>query len=50
MVAQKGFRSLRAPIVLVTAPHTPVPFARELERLYVPGPERIAAAIREVLQ
>lgn len=49
-VASRGFRSLRAPIELVTAPHTPVPFARELERAYVPSPQRIEAAIRKVLQ
>lgn len=48
MVASKAFRSLKAPIVQVTAPHTPVPFARELERAYVPGPARIEAAIRQV--
>jgi pyruvate dehydrogenase E1 component beta subunit len=50
MVASKGFRSLKAPIVQVTAPHAPVPFARELERAYVPSPARIEQAIREVLK
>jgi pyruvate dehydrogenase E1 component beta subunit len=35
---------------MVTAPHTPVPFARELERACVPGPTRIEAAIRAVMQ
>lgn len=50
MVAEKGFRSLRAPIVQVTAPHAPVPFSPALERLYVPGPQKIEAAIRNVLK
>jgi acetoin:2,6-dichlorophenolindophenol oxidoreductase subunit beta len=50
MVAYKGFRSLKAPIIPVTAPHTPVPYARELERAYVPSPERIESAIREVMK
>lgn len=50
IVACKGFHSLKAPVKLVTAPHTPVPFARELERAYVPGPAHIAAAVKEVLQ
>lgn len=50
MVASKGFHHLKAPVGLVTAPHTPVPFARELERAYVPGPDKIIQAIREVLQ
>ncbi len=50
IVAEKGFRDLKAPIAQVTAPHTPIPFARELERAYVPGPPRIEAAIRGVLE
>lgn len=50
MVAYKGFRFLKAPIVQVNAPHAPVPFSPALERLYVPGPGRIEAAIREVLR
>jgi pyruvate dehydrogenase E1 component beta subunit len=50
MVASKGFRSLRAPIIQVTAPHTPVPFSQGLERAYVPGPAKIEAAIRQVLK
>jgi len=32
----------------VTAPHTPVPFAPNLEELYIPSPDKIAAAIRDV--
>ena len=48
IVASEAFGSLRAPIKLVTAPHTPVPFARELERAYMPGPGDIAQAIQEV--
>lgn len=50
IAAEKGFASLRAPVVRVTAPHTPVPFARELERMYVPGPDRIEAAIRNAVK
>ncbi|MEM8547717.1 MAG: alpha-ketoacid dehydrogenase subunit beta [Pseudomonadota bacterium] len=50
MVASEGFELLQAPIKMVTAPHTPVPFARELERAYVPSPAGIEAAIREVLE
>ena len=49
-VAQKAFRSLKRPIIQVTAPHTPIPFAPSLERLYVPGPPRIEAAIREAMR
>lgn len=49
LVAQKGFYDLKAPIIQVTAPHTPTPFARELERAYVPSPQRIESAIRELV-
>ncbi|MFK8031833.1 MAG: alpha-ketoacid dehydrogenase subunit beta [Gammaproteobacteria bacterium] len=49
LVAVHGFHSLKAPVEMVTAPHTPVPFARELERAYVPSPVAIEAAIRKVL-
>lgn len=45
IVAQKAFWALRAPIEMVTAPHSPVPYARELERAYLPDPDRIEAAI-----
>jgi len=49
MVAEKAFHHLKGPIIQVTAPHTPVPFARELEAAYLPSPEKIEAAIRKVL-
>ena len=48
LVADRAFRALKAPVRRVTAPHTPVPFAPSLERLYIPDPERIAAAVRSV--
>ena len=49
LVADKGFDSLDAPIKLVTAPHTPVPFSPPLEQTYVPSPEHIAEAVRSIL-
>jgi pyruvate/2-oxoglutarate/acetoin dehydrogenase E1 component len=49
LVASRGFRDLKAPIGLVTAPHTPVPFSPVLEALYIPSPDRIEAAVREVM-
>ena len=49
IVAEKGFHSLKAPIRKVTAPHTPVPFAPELEDAYVPTADKIIAAVRDVL-
>jgi pyruvate dehydrogenase E1 component beta subunit len=49
LVADKGFGTLKAPIKMVTAPHIAVPFAPELEDAYVPSPEKIEAAVREVV-
>ena len=46
MVAQHAFKALKGPIQMVTAPHTPVPFAPELEDAYMPSPSRIADAAR----
>jgi len=42
LVARKAFGSLRAPIEMVTAPHTPVPFLqRRLEDIYIPDAQRV---------
>jgi pyruvate/2-oxoglutarate/acetoin dehydrogenase E1 component len=49
LVASRAFSSLKAPIEMVTAPHTPIPFARELERAYLPNPTSIEAAARRTL-
>ncbi len=49
MVADRGFDTLDAPIKRVTAPHTPVPFSPPLEQFYVPSPDRIADAVREIV-
>jgi acetoin:2,6-dichlorophenolindophenol oxidoreductase subunit beta len=48
-VAQEAFDALKAPIRMVTAPHTPVPFSPALEDLYVPTAETIAAAARKTV-
>jgi pyruvate/2-oxoglutarate/acetoin dehydrogenase E1 component len=48
LVAQKGFEFLKAPVEMVTAPHTPVPFSGALEDLYIPSPEKIETAVRKV--
>jgi pyruvate/2-oxoglutarate/acetoin dehydrogenase E1 component len=49
LVVNKGFAALRAPIEMVTPPHTPVPFARELEKAYLPSAASIEAAVRKSL-
>ena len=48
LAAEQAFSALKAPIRKVTPPHTPVPFAPELEDLYIPTPEKIEAAVRSV--
>jgi acetoin:2,6-dichlorophenolindophenol oxidoreductase subunit beta len=49
MVADQGFDTLDAPIKRVSAPHTPVPFSPPLEQFYVPSPDRIVDAVREIV-
>jgi acetoin:2,6-dichlorophenolindophenol oxidoreductase subunit beta len=49
LVASKGFGFLKAPIGLVTCPHTPVPFAPNLEDEFLPNPRRIEEAARATL-
>ncbi|WIX80276.1 alpha-ketoacid dehydrogenase subunit beta [Amycolatopsis carbonis] len=49
LVAREGFASLRAPIEMVTPPHTPVPFADALEDLYIPGPQQVVNAAKAVV-
>ncbi|MDP6358329.1 MAG: alpha-ketoacid dehydrogenase subunit beta [Planctomycetota bacterium] len=48
LVATQAFDSLRAPVVNVTPPHTPVPFCDELEDLYIPDAAKVEAAVRRV--
>ncbi|NMH96128.1 alpha-ketoacid dehydrogenase subunit beta [Pseudonocardia acidicola] len=49
-IAQDAFGSLRAPIQLVTGPHTPVPFADSLEDLFIPDAQKIANAVKTTVE
>lgn len=49
VVATEALDSLKAAPRKISAPHTPVPAAPLLEKLYVPSPDRIEAAVREVM-
>jgi acetoin:2,6-dichlorophenolindophenol oxidoreductase subunit beta len=49
LVCGKAFASLKAPPEMVTPPHTPIPFARELESHYLPSPDKIMVAVRKTL-
>ncbi|MBA1378893.1 alpha-ketoacid dehydrogenase subunit beta [Pseudomonas brassicacearum] len=50
LVAQKAFGALKAPIEMVTAPHTPVPFSDSLEDLYIPDAAKIEQAVLNVIE
>ena len=49
-VARDAFKALKAPIQMVTPPHSPVPFSPALEDLYIPSPDKIAAAVRKTME
>ncbi|WP_026841932.1 alpha-ketoacid dehydrogenase subunit beta [Citrifermentans bremense] len=48
-LAEEAMLHLRAPILRVTAPDVPVPLAKLIDQ-YLPGPDRIRAALDEVLK
>jgi len=50
VVAEKGFRSLKAPVARVANPNTPIPFNRSLERHVLPDADKIVRAIRNVVK
>lgn len=47
-VAEEGFDLLDTPIIRVTAPDTPVPFAPILEAAYLPSEAKIVKAVKEL--
>ncbi len=49
IIAENAFGALKAPIMKVTAPHTPVPYAPNLEAAYLPDAKRIAEAVRKTM-
>lgn len=49
LVAEEGFRSLKAPIERVATPNVPIPFARDLEKMIIPDELAIAAAVRRAM-
>ncbi len=49
IIAQNAFESLKAPIKMVSPPHTPVPFSSVLEDLYIPDAGQVGAAVRDVM-
>lgn len=49
LVCEKAFNRLKCPVVRLTAPDVPVPFAPELERLLYPTAVAITSAIRQMM-
>lgn len=50
VVANKAFDYLDGPIKCVCAPNTPVPFATNLEQLYLPSKEKVLDVAAELIQ
>ena len=50
LICEKAFSSLKAPIKMVTPPHTPVPFSPALEDLYLPNATKVKNAIQTILE
>ena len=49
LAASEVFSSLKAPIKTVTGPHSPVPFAKELETAFLPSPVKIKTVIEQTV-
>lgn len=50
LAATQGFQYLKAPVGIVTPPHSPAPFAPALEDAWLPNAESIAAAVRAIVR
>jgi pyruvate dehydrogenase E1 component beta subunit len=48
-VQRECFDALDAPVVRVTAADVPMPYSRMLEKAFLPQPEKVVAAVHEVL-
>ncbi|MFB9122566.1 alpha-ketoacid dehydrogenase subunit beta [Paraburkholderia dipogonis] len=50
LLADKCFDALKGPIKLVTAPHSPVPYAPNLEDAYLPSAPAVIEAVKQILK
>jgi 2-oxoisovalerate dehydrogenase E1 component beta subunit len=48
LLAEKAFADLDGPIVRITAPDTPVPFAQPLEEYFLPNAQKVVEAARKL--
>jgi acetoin:2,6-dichlorophenolindophenol oxidoreductase subunit beta len=49
MVCQEAFGALKAPIQIITPPHTPVPFSSALEDAWIPNANRVVEAAKKCM-
>ncbi len=49
LIHRDGFTDLDAPVTRVTGADVPMPYAKNLEHLVLPSPERVVKAVRQVL-
>ena len=50
IIADKAFDYLDAPVKRVTAPHTPVPYNKDLETAFMPQPQDVVGTVRNILE
>ena len=50
LISENCFNDLKAPILKLTAPHTPVPFSPPMEDFYIPSTKKIIKAIKTILK
>jgi 2-oxoisovalerate dehydrogenase E1 component beta subunit len=48
LIAEEAFEDLAGPIIRVTAPDTPVPFAPPLEECFVPNAKKVVDAANKL--
>ncbi|PPR49252.1 MAG: Acetoin:2,6-dichlorophenolindophenol oxidoreductase subunit beta [Alphaproteobacteria bacterium MarineAlpha5_Bin5] len=50
LISENCFSDLKAPILKLTAPHTPVPFSPPMEDFYIPSTKKIIKSIKTILK
>ena len=50
IIVEKAFSDLKAPIKKVTPPHSPVPYAPNLEQAFLPSSHNVIDAVKEVIR
>lgn len=50
LAASEVFDALKGPVKTINAPHSPVPYAPELEELYIPSPAKIEAMVKSMME